>query len=320
MTLQSEKKKRQPRKLPKVLFIVGATASGKTGLGIALAKLFQGEIINADARQVYSKVNIGTGKPVGERGLYRHHRAFLHKEVPHYLMGFLPPEESYTAPQWRESALKAVQGITKREHLPIVVGGTGLYISSITNNLQFPAVEPHPVLREAYETKSLEDLVALLRVLDPESPSIVDVHNKRRVIRALEIMTFTGQKLTDIRKKGEPIVDALQIGIDRSLDELVDRASETVDSMIASGLIDEVRALLKSGVSENSPAFTSIGYRDIANYLHGKVTLQQAISSLKKLTRDYIRRQRTWFKRDERIVWIKDEEEAIRLVKEWMGR
>ena len=308
------------QRLPKALFVIGATSSGKTELGVHLAKKFDGEIINADARQVYARVNIGTGKPIGARGTYRRHGAFLYKEIPHYLMDFLPPQETYSAPEWRASAMKAIEGISKRKHLPIVVGGTGLYISSIIDHLSFPNIGPQQGLRDAYDKKDLGELVRLLQAIDPDAIPMVDVKNKRRVIRALEISTFSGQRFSELRKKGDPLVDALQIGIDRSLSELADRANQTIEDMVARGLVEEVRMLLKQGISPNAPAMTALGYRDFAKYLDGEITLHQAVEQLKKQTRAYIRRQRTWFKRDKRIVWVKDEKEAEKVVKAWLKR
>jgi tRNA dimethylallyltransferase len=299
---------------------VGPTSSGKTSLGVEIAKLFEGEIINADARQVYRQVHIGTGKPTGESRLYkRRYRAFIHKGVPHYLMDFLPPSETYSAVEWRNSAMKAIQGIRKRKHLPIIVGGTGLYVASIVDHLEFPDVPPQPLLRKAYDLKSLDDLVGLLLRIDPDAHVEVDVKNKRRVIRALEMMTFTGQKMAELRKKGPPLVDAFLIGIKRTTEELYARADAEIDSMVERGLVDEVRRLIAQGVSESSPAFTALGYREIALHVRGEILLKEAMDRMKKITHAYIRRQVTWFKRDARIIWVKDMEEGVEKVREWLG-
>jgi tRNA dimethylallyltransferase len=306
-------------RLPRAVFVVGPTSSGKTSLGVELAHLFEGEIINSDARQVYRQVHIGTGKPTGESRLYeRRYRAFIHKGVPHYLMDFLPPSETYSAVEWRNAAMKAIKGISKRKHLPIVVGGTGLYIASIVDHLDFPDVPPQPLLRKAYDLKSLDDLVYLLLRIDPDAHTEVDIKNKRRVIRALEIMTFTGQKMVELRKKGPPLVDALQIGIKRTTEELYARADAEVDEMVSRGLVDEVRRLLLEGVSESSPAFTALGYREIAAHVQGRLSLEEAMTHMKKITHAYIRRQVTWFKRDARIVWVESMEEGIEKVREWL--
>jgi tRNA dimethylallyltransferase len=216
--------------------------------------------------------------------------------------------------------MKAVKGITRRKHLPIVVGGTGLYISGLIDHLDFPSVPPQPVLRKAYEEKSLEELVHLLLHIDPEAGVEVDLRNKRRVVRALEMMTFTGKKMAELRKKGPPLIDALQIGIDRTREELFVRADAAVDEMVSLGLADEVRLLLKEGVLESSPAFTALGYREIATALRGDVSMEQAIERIKKLTHAYIRRQWTWFKRDSRIVWVRNAEEGMKKIEKWLKK
>ncbi len=304
--------------LPKVLFVVGPTSSGKTDLAVKIAKEFKGEIINADARQIYKQVDIGTGKPKGRRGEYRKYGAFMYKGVPHYLMDFLPPTEIYSAAEWREAALKAIKGIVRRGHLPIVVGGTGLYITAIVDNLKFPNVEPQPALRAAYEKKDLDDLVSLLLLIDPGAGTIVDLKNKRRVIRALEVITFTGEKFSELRKKGNPLIDAYEIGIERTPEELNARIEKAVEEMVENGLVHEVRELMKQGVPGNAPALTSLGYREFMEYFKGKLTLEEAVKRLKKLTRDYAKRQRTWFKRDTGIHWVKSDGEAMKLVRKWL--
>jgi tRNA dimethylallyltransferase len=312
-------RKRERESLPRVVFVVGPTSSGKTDLGVKIARRFDGEIINADSRQLYKFVDIGTGKPTGKRGQYHHHKAFMHKGVPHYLMDFLHPAESYAAPQWREAAMKAVSGITRRGHLPVVVGGTGLYISSIVDNLQFPEVEPHPAFRRSLGSKPLRDLIALLLVLDPDAFEVVDIKNKRRVIRALEVLTFSGKRFSELRKKGEPVVRSLQVGIARSAGDLNARIRVAVERMVKRGLVREIRELMKRGLPLNAPALTALGYRDFADYLLGRVTLEQAMERLKKQTMQYAKRQLTWFRRDLRIHWVKDEEEGVKVVGEWLG-
>ncbi|GMU25248.1 MAG: tRNA dimethylallyltransferase [Candidatus Uhrbacteria bacterium] len=302
-----------------MLFVVGPTASGKTDLAITLAKEFDGEIINADARQIYRGLTIGTGKPKGRRGVWEGKKAYIVQGVPHYLMDFLPPEEPFSAPEWRTSALKAIRGITARRHLPIVVGGTGLYLSSLIDHFQFPEVKAQPGLRLEYERKPLDDLVRLLLAVDPDSGNIVDLKNKRRVIRALEVVTFSGKKFSEARRLGEPLVEALQIGIVRSKEELYSRIHVSIEHMLEEGLIEEVRTLIKKGVSVDSPGMTAIGYRDFVRYLRGECSLDEIIENFKQKTRQYARRQWTWFKKDDRIRWVTDDAEAGRIVREWLG-
>ena len=184
---------RPPRKLPRVVCLVGPTSSGKTDLGLRLAKAFNGEIINADSRQIYKGFDIGTGKPRGKRGSFDGQRAFMVEGVPHYMMDFLDPLKTFTVAEWRDKTLVAIRGIIRRKRLPIVVGGTGLYIKSLVDNLLFPHVEPQPAMRKAFEGRPLEELVRLLLGLDSDAAQAVDLKNPRRVIRALEVATLTGK-------------------------------------------------------------------------------------------------------------------------------
>lgn len=305
-------------RLPRIVCVVGPTSSGKTSLAIRLAKQFNGEAINADARQCYTHFSIGTGKPMGMRGTFEGRRAFLVHDVPHYLMDFLDPMVPLTAAEWREMALTAVKGISRRHRLPIVVGGTGLYIRALVDNFRFPGVEPKPHLRAAFEKKSLEELAALLVKLDPDAAQAVDLKNPRRVIRALEVVTFTGKPFTAQKKLGKPIVDAFQIGIRWSRAELNKRIDDEIESMIDRGWIDEIREIIAKNIPLDAPAMTSIGYRELLSYIRGEKTLEAAITACKTAVHRYAKRQETWFKRDTRIHWVGDEDEAMEKVDEWM--
>jgi tRNA dimethylallyltransferase len=299
---------------------VGPTSSGKTHLAIQLAKRFGGEIINADARQVYKDFNIGTGKPAeGKRGIYEKRRVFLVKGVPHYLMDFLPPDETFTVAEWRRKTLKAIRYITDRGHLPIIVGGTGLYVQALLDNYRIPSVAPQPAFREAMEKKTLEELVALLGKMDPKALAIVDLKNRRRVLRAIEVVTYSGKPFSAQRKQSAPTMDALVIAPFREKEDLHARIHAEVEAMVERGWIDEIRHLHDRGIAWDAPAMTSIGYREIARYVRGECKLEEAIEDTKRATRQYAKRQMTWFKRDKRIHWIKDEKEAVALVKGWMG-
>ncbi len=303
---------------PRIVCVVGPTSSGKTRLGIQLAKLFDGEIVNADSRQVYKDIGIGTGKPKGTRGMFEGHRAFLVENIPHHLMDFLDPTELFTVVEWREKAAKTIKGILKRNHLPLVVGGTGLYISALVENFTFPEVPPSPTLRAAFESKPLSELVSLLLKLDPEAQQIVDLKNPRRVIRALEVSTFTGKPFTAQKMVGKQVYDAFQIGIVWPREKLYARIDAEVDQMIERGWVEEIRESLQNGIPENAPALTSIGYRDLFMYLKGEKTLEQAISASKRAVRHYAKRQETWFKRDKRIHWAHSIEEATEMTRQWL--
>lgn len=282
----------------KILVIVGPTASGKTALAISLAKKFNGEIISADSRTVYRGMDIGTAKST----------------YPHHLIDVVNPDEEFTVVDWKKLAEEAIDDIVRRGKLPIVVGGTGLYVQALVDNLQIPAVSGAKKLRESFEKKSLDELVRLLRSTDPDAVRRVDLKNKRRVIRALEVATFTGESFWGQRKKGAPKYDALILGVDVPRAELYRRIDERVDEQIASGFVEEVRGLLRI-YKPDLPAMSGIGYGEIASYLAGKMTLPEAVERFKFRVHAYARRQMTWFRRDKRIHWIKKIDEAQALVR-----
>lgn len=308
-----------PQQLPRIVCVVGPTSSGKTALGIRLAKKLKGEIVNADARQIYKYFDIGTGKPQGKPGMAYGHRAYIVKGVPHYLMDFLDPREAFTVVEWRERAVRAMRGILGRQHLPIIVGGTGLYLSALIDNFSFPKVAPHPVMRKAFETKPLAELIALLLKLDPSAAQTVDMKNPRRVIRALEVATFTGRPFTEQKTLARPQFDVFQVGIRWSREDLFRRIDAEIDAMVIRGWVDEVQRVIKNHIPNTAPAMSSIGYRELLEYLNGAGTLPSAISATKQAVHKYAKRQETWFKRDIRIRWAKNESEAMKLVKGWLG-
>lgn len=288
-------------------------------LGINLAKKFNGEIVNADARQVYREFDIGTGKPIGGKRTSKGGRSmYLFGDVPHYLMDYLPPSELLTVAEWREKAMTAIRGIRERGHLPLVVGGTGLYVQALVDNYQIPAVPPQDSFRKAMEGKTLEELVKLLLRLDPAAEKLVDIKNPRRVLRALEVATFTGKPFTEQKGAAKPVIDPLMIGVKREREELKERINLAVEAYVEAGWIDEIRRLHKSGIGWDAPAMTSIGYRELGAYIRGECTLEEAIERTKRATWQYAKRQLTWFKRDTRIHWVKDEAEAFKLVAKWL--
>lgn len=326
----------QDKKLPRVLVVVGPTSSGKTALSLKAARQFQGEVINADARQIYKDCTIGTGKPPGRRGKYQGFNAYFVKapyahvleeqeerelkevEIPHYLMDFLPPTERISVAEWREKAMTAVKGIVQRGHLPVVVGGTGLYISALVDNFSIPKVPPNQNLRSSFEDQPLKKLVDLLLKMDPSAGSSVDLKNKRRVIRALEICTFTGQPISKLRTKKPPVVDVFLIGIKRTREEIRRRIDASINRMMEEGWPEEVRELHESGLAWDAPGLTSIGYKQIGSYLRGEIMLDEAIKLAKIATHQYAKRQETWFRRDPRIHWVQNDEQGLELIKQWL--
>ncbi len=290
--------------LPHIIVIVGPTASGKTDLGIALAKKYNGEIVSADSRQIYTKMSIGTGKPVGAWQNVGGEDVFMVDGVPHYLMDLYDPGQEVSLAEFKQQAETHIHAILNRGKVPIVVGGTGLYVWSIVDNLEMPHVAPNKKLRRSLEKKSLEHLLKLLAKIDPKSLKRIDTHNPRRVIRALEVAILTGKSFLEQRQQKPPLYESLQIGVAWSLPELYERINRRIDSQMQAGLVAETEALMLQKYGWNLPSMSSIGYKQIGLYVHGEISLSQAIDQVKHDTRNYARRQMTWFRRDKRIVWV----------------
>lgn len=288
--------------LPKLIVIVGPTASGKTDLAIEIAKQVDGEIIQADSRTIYCEMNIGTGKP----------------DYPHFGIDLVNPDEDFTVAEFKAYAEEKIFEMVKRGKVPILAGGTGLYVSAIVNNLDLTDAPPNLELRRELESLSDDDLRSRLERTDPEAFASIDVQNRRRLLRAIEIVESTGKSLNEQQTKGKPKFDVLMIGIDIDRKVLNDRINRRVDRMIESGLVDEVKKLKeKYGCEVN--AMTGIGYRQMCSFLDGSISLKESVEEIKHATRQYAKRQMTWWRRDVRIKWIKTNEEAAKLVNGFLG-
>ncbi len=310
----------------KIIAVVGPTASGKTALGIELAKRFQGEIICVDSRTVYRGMDIGTAKSRGQwgqmgqagiRSLFAGAKTLLVDGVPHWGIDLVDPDEEYNIALFKEYADEKIREIVSRGHVPILVGGTGLWLDSIVENREIPEVEPNASLRRELEEKTLEELFAEYEKLDPNGALVIDRFNPRRLMRAIEVCRVTGRPFSELRRKGEQMYDCLWLGMDVAREELNDRIDERVDAMIAEGLVDEVRKL-KETYGCNEYAMTGIGYRQICWFLDGQQALKDSIEDIKADTRAYAKRQMTWFKRNETIQWIKNVNEAVAFVERFL--
>lgn len=301
---------------PKVIAIVGPTASGKTGLGIEIAKRWNGEVISVDSRQVYRGMDIGTAKPEGtwieseiEKGgsidqLFGARKTFLVDGVPHWGIDLIDPDEPYSAADFKECATEKINDIVARGRLPILVGGTGFWLKTVIDNLDLTSTPGDPVLRAELETRTLGDLFHEYKQLDPEGAELIDKQNKRRVVRALEVTKLTGKPWSHQQTAGEQLYDMLQIGLSVPREELAMRIDARVEEMVANGLVDEVRRLRDTYGCEIE-SMTGIGYRQVCSFLSGSTKLSEAIEGVKRDTRAYAKRQMTWFRHDERIQWIK---------------
>jgi tRNA dimethylallyltransferase len=301
----------------KLIVILGPTASGKTDLSIKLAEEFNGEVISADSRQIYKGMDIGTAKPkITAEG-----KKIMSDGIVHWLIDIKNPDEPYTVAEYKKEALKAIRNIQKRDKLPILAGGTGLYIKSIVDNLNIPKVKADPLLRQNIEKeiqeKGLNHVFEKLIKLDPEAAYIIDPKNPRRVLRALEVVLLTKKPFSEQRKAGNPLFDVLEIGISLPKEKLRKRINLRVEEMMKEGLVEEVKNLIKK-YGPNQQVFDAIGYREIIEYLNNKMTSQQAAEIMKMNTWHYVKRQMTWFNKDKRIHWVKNHKEAEKLIKEFM--
>ena len=284
----------------KLLCILGPTASGKTALGVALAKLFNGEVVSADSMQIYRGMDVGTAKPTKEEM----------DGVIHHMLDICDISESYSVARYVQEADSCVVDIILRGRLPIIVGGTGLYVDALINGREFSAQNEDPELRQRLEnqaeTKGIDSVREILKIHDPDSYERLHPNDKKRIIRAAEVWLSTGKTITQHdRETGAlpPKYDAIKIGLnfeDRS--ELYSRIDRRVDIMLNNGLIDEVRQLLDSG--HTGTALQAIGYKEFSEYLDGKMSLEEACDAVKQGSRRYAKRQLTWLRRDNSIHWI----------------
>jgi len=295
--------------LPKLIVILGPTASGKSGLGIDLARKFRGEIISADSRQIYRGMNIGTAK-ISKREM---------REVRHYMIDLVKPSETLTLAEYKDKAIEVINNISRRGKVPFLVGGTGLYISAIVDNWLIPKVKPSKKLRRELEAKSNKWLFSRLKKLDPATAVRIDQKNKRRLVRAVEVCLSAKGSFSELRKKGEPLFETLLIGLDLPRQKLYKRIGERVDEMLEGGLVREVKGLLKKGYGPNLPAMSGIGYKQIGLYLKHKISLEEAVNLIKRDTRRYAKRQMTWFGWDSRIHWVKSGTEAKKHIKKFIS-
>lgn len=284
---------------PTLIVIVGPTAVGKSSLALRLASRFSGEVVNSDSRQVYRGMEIGTAAPSRESCT----------DVPHHLYGIVDPGDGFNIAQFIPLASRTIQGVHERGNLPILVGGTGQYINGLVQGWTTPRVPPNPVLREQLVAKLAEDgiaaLIRRLEELDPLAAARVDTQNPRRIIRAIEVREVAGSTPAVVQTQTPPY-NSFFIGLTTSSRaELHQRIDERVDQMIDGGWIPEVRALIEKGYSQDLPALSSMGYRELIQFLAGELSLEEAVRLIKVSHHRLARNQYTWFKpTDSRINWF----------------
>jgi tRNA dimethylallyltransferase len=297
--------------IPRLITVLGPTASGKSALGIALAQRFHGEIVSADSRQVYRGLDIGTAKVTPEE------RAL----VPHHLLDVADVRESFTVSQFQQQAIAAINHILARGHQPLLVGGSPHYIQAVVDNLDIPSIPPQPALRAELEARPLSELLAQLEELDPRSAAMIDRNNPRRVIRALEVCLVSGKPFSEQRGVAAPLYTSLLLGVQWPREVLYKRIDRRVDERMRQGMVQEVRDLLEQGVSHERLDALGLEYRFISRWLRGEFASEgEMVERLKYAIHDFTRRQLTWFRKDTRIVWLEgyDVARAEELVEDFL--
>ncbi len=287
--------------LEPLVLIVGPTATGKSAVAIRVAQKLDGEIISGDSAQVYRGLDIGTAKATWEE----------RQLVPHHLIDLIDPAEPFSVARFQESAAQAIREISQRGQLPILVGGTGLYIRSVVDPYAFEEIETDPVLRQnlrqELERVGKNEMHRRLAMVDPQSAERLPPEDTRRVIRALEVYELTNQPLSHFHRLEQshpPKYDTVWIGLNLERAKLYRRIEQRVDQMLEAGLVEEVKQLLAQGVDPASNSMQALGYKEIVGYLKGEYSLARATELIKRNTRHFAKRQLTWFRRDQRINWF----------------
>lgn len=285
---------------PNIVCVVGPTASGKTAYAIELAKKRNGEIVSCDSMQIYKYMDIGTAKATAKE----------RTEIPHYMIDFVHPDTDYSVADFATDAKRCIDDIISRGKLPVLCGGTGLYVDAILKGIEFSEEKRDDDYRaklwQMAEDEGVEAVYDILKKTDPEEAEKVHPNNVKRVIRALEICKTTGKTKTEADKlaiSGSPY-DAEVIGLDVERETLYDRINRRVDIMMEQGLLAEVESLIKMNIRKDSTAMQAIGYKELVAYLDGECTLAQAVETIKQESRRYAKRQLTWFRRNKDIKWI----------------
>lgn len=287
-------------KKPKVIVICGPTASGKTALSIELAKEINGEIISCDSMQIYKDMNIGTAKPTKEEM----------QGIKHYLLDFVSPDERYSVANFKQDAKEAIKEILSKGKIPIIVGGTGLYVDSLIYEIEYSDIKFDEQYRKKLESianeEGIETLYKEAKRIDPQAIEKISPNDKKRILRILEIYKATGKNKTqqeiESRKK-EVEYDYKIFAINWNREELYERINKRVDIMIENGLIEEVQEILEK-YNKFPTAMQGLGYKEVVEYLNGQVSKEEMIEKIKMETRRYAKRQLTWFRKNKQTIWI----------------
>lgn len=302
----------------KVIVICGPTASGKTSLSIALAKKINGEIVSSDSMQIYKDMDIGTAKPSEEEM----------QGIKHYLIGIIEPDKRYSVADYKEDAKKAIKEILQKGKVPIIVGGTGLYIDSLIYEIEYPNIEfdskYRAELEKQAEEQGLEKIYQKAKKIDPEAVKKISCNDKKRILRILEIYHATGKTKTEQEKesrKKEVEYDYQVYALKWDREKLYERINARVDIMLENGLVEEVKNIMKK-YDEFPTAMQGLGYKEVVEYLNGDLTKQEMEEKIKRETRRYAKRQMTWFRKNKQTIWLNAEDDTqnnIQIILEGMN-
>ena len=294
-----------------LIVITGPTASGKTAMSVEVAKVLGAEIVNADSMQIYKYMDIGTAKPTVEE----------RQGVPHHLIDIVNPDEQFSVARYCQCAKQAIDSIHAKGKPAVMVGGTGLYVDSLVNNIQFSEIEPD----EQYRTKM--DLLAdekgnghiynMLMEIDPGSAKKISVSDRKRIIRALEVYYLTGKTITWHNEQSKSVpspYNTTMFAIDVEREVLYHKINRRVDIMMDMGLLEEVKSIIDMGIGKDTTAMQAIGYKEIVQYLDGEITLEEAVDKIKQGSRRYAKRQLTWYRRNEKVNWVKSIDEVFEIL------
>ncbi len=290
---------------PKIIAIVGPTASGKSDLAVFLAQKYKGEVISCDSRQVYRGLDIGTGK-ITKKEM---------KGVPHHLLNVANPKKFFDVVSFKKLADKKIEEILKRKKIPILCGGTGLYVDAVAKNIQFPKTKANWDLRKKLDNKNEKELFEMLKKLDPKRAKTIDKHNKRRLIRSIEIAKELGEVKPT---KQNPKYDVLYIGITLPKERLKEKIKNRLEKRLKMGMIKEAENLHKKGLSYKKMELLGLEYKYMALFLKGKITKEKMKEELATKINQYAKRQMTWFSKNKKINWITTKKEAEKLTKEFL--
>ncbi len=290
-----------------IIVITGPTASGKTAISVEMAKKFGGEIINADSRSIYKEMDLGTGKPtMTER-----------EGIPHHLFDVVSPNEQFSVAEYKKMAEEKIAEIRSRGNVPIIAGGTMMYIDAVVYDYEMSDAKPDSMLRNKLAQKSTEEIFAELEKNDPETAVSIDARNRHRLIRALEVFYETGKPAANGKRKAKLPTNVLYLAIDRDREELYAIINRRVKKWMAEDFVDEVKNLLKK-YSLDDPGMSGIGYKQVGLYLKGDITLEEATDKFQQGDRNLAKRQLTWLRRNKDVVWIKDKKEAEDKIKKFL--